>query len=62
MREPYSQVLMARSFLKGKKVQDWARGCVLVLDQEIEKGTSFNNERLSPMHGTQLKADFTRCL
>ena len=46
MREPYSRVLMAVSFIKGKKVRDWARGRILVLDQEMEKGTSFNDERL----------------
>ena len=37
---------MAMSFIKGKKVRDWARGRVLILDQEMEKGTSFNDERL----------------
>ena len=46
MREPYSRILMAVSFIKGKRVRDWARGCVLVLDQEMERGTSFNDERL----------------
>ena len=46
MREPYSRVLMAILFIKGKKVRDWARGRVLALDQEIENGVPHENEKL----------------
>ena len=46
MKEPYSRTLMAISFIKGKKVRDWARGRVLALDQEIEEGIPHEDERL----------------
>ena len=46
MKEPYSRVLMAISFIKGKKVRDWARGRVLALDQEINNGTPHEDEKL----------------
>ena len=46
MREPYSRVLMAISFIKGKKVRDWARGRVLALEQETDNGTPYDDERL----------------
>ena len=46
MREPYSRVLMAISFIKGKKVRDWARGRVLTLNQEIDNGTPHEDEKL----------------
>ena len=46
MKEPYSRTLMAISFIKGKKVRDWARGRVLALDQEIENRVPHEDERL----------------
>ncbi len=36
MKEPYSRVLMAMSFMKGPKVQDWVRAQMRVLDDKVD--------------------------
>jgi hypothetical protein len=47
MKEPYSRVLMAISFMKGPKVRDWTRAQVKDLDDKIDiQGIDPNNETL----------------
>lgn len=48
MKEAYSQVLMCLSFIKGKtrKVCNWAKGHIVVLDKEIKDGMHYDDERL----------------
>ncbi len=36
MKEPYSHVLMAMSFMKGPKVQDWVRAQMRALDDKVD--------------------------
>ena len=56
MKEPYSRVLMALSFMKGTKVRDWTRAQVKKLDQKVNDGLPPNNERL----WDDFRDDFTR--
>jgi len=49
MKEPYSQVLMAMSFMKGPKVQDWVRAQMRALDDKVDphkRGLSEGDETL----------------
>ena len=59
MKEAYSRVLMCLSFIKGKKVRDWAKGRVGVLDKEIKDGTRYDNERLWADFGNTFVEAFT---
>ena len=47
MKEPYTRVLMAVSYMKGEKVKNWVRQQVELLDEEVdEKGIDKGDERL----------------
>ena len=49
MKEPYSRVLMAMSFMKGPKVQDWVRAQMRALDDKVDpqkRGLSEGDETL----------------
>jgi len=36
IKEPYSRVLMAMSFMKGPKIQDWVRAQMRGLDDKVD--------------------------
>ncbi len=36
MKEPYSRVLMAMSFMKGPKIQDWVRAQMRALNDKVD--------------------------
>ena len=59
MKEAYSRVLMCLSFIKGKKVRDWAKGRVVVLDKEVKDGTRYDDERLWTDFGNAFVEAFT---
>ncbi len=49
MKEPYSRVLMAMSFMKGPKIQDWVRAQMRALDNKVNStkwGLSESDEAL----------------
>src|SRR6266699_3960725 len=49
MKEPYSRVLMAMSFMKGPKIQDWVRAQMRALDDKVDpqkRGLSKSDETL----------------
>src|SRR6266576_6977561 len=49
MKEPYSRVLMAMSFIKGPKIQDWVRAQMRALDDKVDslkRGLSESDETL----------------
>ena len=46
MKEPYSRVLMALSYMKGDKIWDWRRSAAEQLDEQIDSGKSYNDETL----------------
>jgi len=49
MKEPYSRVLMAMSFMKGPKIQDWVRAQMRALDNKVnpqKRGLSESDETL----------------
>jgi hypothetical protein len=47
MKEPYSRVLMALSFMKGTKIRDWVKSQMAILDDKVEnKGIPYDSEAL----------------
>jgi hypothetical protein len=47
------------TFIKGKKVCNWAKGHVMVLDKEIKDGACYNDERLWEDFGNAFIEAFT---
>ena len=45
MKEPYSHILMALSYMKGDKIWDWRRAAAKQLDDDVDDGIPENNER-----------------
>jgi hypothetical protein len=50
---------MCLSFIKGKKVRDWAKGRVVVLDNKVKSGTRYDDERLWTDFGNAFVEAFT---
>lgn len=57
MKEPYSRVLMALSYMKGDKIWDWRRAAAKQLDNDVDDGIPENDER----HWENFKKTFQDC-
>ena len=57
MKEPYSRVLMALSYMKGDKIWDWRRAAAKQLDDDVDDGIPENDER----HWENFKKTFQDC-
>ena len=57
MKEPYSRILMALSYMKGEKIWDWRRAAAKQLDDDVDDGIPENDER----HWENFKKTFQDC-